>query len=269
MKITVLCNRDLASNFALNHLLPSLAGQHQLRVFYSSRVGGAESPVPELAMLRFCEQSLFTELLFPALESGAAKGSLLGFEDLACSCNTPLAVLNQVNSDASLATLAAGDPDLFVSIRYGGILREQAIAIPRLGVINLHSGLLPDYRGVMATFRAMAAGDREIGATLHTITDPGIDTGGIIATTTRAVDYNKSYLWNLLQLYPEGVELVLAAIEALEGGQPQAGWPQPPGGAYYSFPTRAEVDDFHQRGQKLYDGQELIDFARPYLSNYP
>jgi methionyl-tRNA formyltransferase len=232
-------------------------------------VGGAESPVPELAMLRFFEQSLFNELLFPALESGAAKGTQLGFEDLTRGFNTSLAELNQVNSDASLTTLAAGDPDLFISIRYGGILRERAIAIPRLGVINLHSGLLPDYRGVMATFRAMAAGDREIGATLHTIIDPGIDTGGIIATCTRGVDYERSYLWNLLQLYPDGVQLLLAAVDALAAGEPRAGLPQSPGGAYFSFPTQAEVDDFHRRGLRLYDGQELIDFAQAYLSKHP
>jgi methionyl-tRNA formyltransferase len=267
MNIAILCNRDLASNFALNLLLPRLVEEHRLRVFYSSHVGGGATPVPALALLRFFEQSLFNELFFPALEGAPGRPSLLSFNRLATQFSVPVVALNQVNSDASLATLAADDPDLVISIRYGGILRERAIATPALGVVNLHSGLLPDYRGVMATFRAMAARENLIGTTLHTITDPGIDTGDIIATSWRPVDYDRSYLWNVLQLYPQGVELVCAAVATLGRGESLATCAQPAGGAYYGFPSEPELADFHRGGLKLYDVSEIIQFAQTYLSN--
>jgi methionyl-tRNA formyltransferase len=285
LNITVLCNHDLASNVALNALVPALARQHRLRVFYSSRVGGgpapgspapgspapggpapgSPAPIHALELLRFFEQSLFNELLFPAL-SYAARGERLGFAALGERWQVPVEPLNGVNSDAARCTLSDGAPDLFVSIRYGGILREPVIALPRLGVINLHSGLLPQYRGVMATFRAMLAGDEEIGTTLHTITDAGIDTGGIIGTRRRPVDYQRSYLWNVLQLYPPGIEMLLAAIGSLAANEPLAAIPQPPGGDYYSFPDADDIDEFHRRGLKLYDVGEIIEFAQAYLS---
>ena len=172
-KICLLVNQDLASNLALNQLLPRLARQHQLRVYLSSKVGAQRELPPELSMLAFLEQGLFRDLLFPALDKGDSAGGLLSFEQLSRYTDQSIRTLNQINSEDSLAELSGFSADLILSIRYGGILREQAIALPNMGVINLHSGLLPDYRGVMATFRAMLHGEREIGTTLHYISDPG------------------------------------------------------------------------------------------------
>ena len=59
--------------------------------------------------------------------------------------------------------------DLLISIRFGMILGTEALGLPPRGVLNLHSGLLPQYRGVLATFRALLNGDAEIGCTLHWI----------------------------------------------------------------------------------------------------
>ena len=77
-------------------------------------------------------------------------------------------------------------PELMISIRYGKILRSKALSIPDLGVLNLHSGKLPDYRGVMATFRAMLAQEQELFSTLHWIDDDTIDTGRVISVGTQA-----------------------------------------------------------------------------------
>ena len=150
-------------------------------------------------------------------------------------------------------------------VRYGGILREQAIALPRLGVINLHSGLLPDYRGVMATFRAMLNGEQEIGTTLHYISDPGIDTGDIIGTTSLTVDPQHSYLWHVLQLYPTACDRLFACVRQLAAGQTVDVRPQPAGGNYFSFPNDDDLQAFHKRGLKLYDIGEITSFAQQYF----
>jgi methionyl-tRNA formyltransferase len=68
MNITLLANRDLASNLALNQLLPRLSEQHQLRVFLSSQVGSAANLPEPLRLLKFFEQTLFNDILFPALD---------------------------------------------------------------------------------------------------------------------------------------------------------------------------------------------------------
>jgi methionyl-tRNA formyltransferase len=265
MNITVLANRDLASNLALNQLLPRLTESNQLQVFLSSQVGsGANLPEP-LRMLKFFEQTLFNTILFPALDQGAAATKPYTFNQLERFTTSPITVLNQINSETGLATLAAGAPDLVICIRYGGILKDQAIAIPAHGVINLHSGLLPDYRGVMATFRALLYGESEIGTTLHYISDGSIDTGDIIGNTHMPVSAGRSYLWHVLQLYPQACELLAQLVEGIGTGQAPARQLQPSGGNYYSFPALAELEALLQSGHSLYDVDDITDIANSYL----
>lgn len=47
------------------------------------------------------------------------------------------------------------NPDLFISIRFGKIFKDEIIQVPKFGLINLHSTILPDYRGIMGTLHAI------------------------------------------------------------------------------------------------------------------
>lgn len=266
MNITLLCNRDLASNYALNLLLPQLL-QHRLTLFLSAKVGGNQNAPEPLQQLRFFEQSLPNQLLFPALGSTPCQGRLRSFDLMAEWLTTPASELNDINTDAGLARLRASQPDLIISIRFGVILKEAAIAVPKLGVINLHSGLLPQYRGVMATFWAMLHGESAIGTTLHYIADPTIDTGAIIGTTHQPVDYNRSYLWNVLQLYPQGTQLIASTVAALAEGDTPTSKPPNGTGNYFSFPDKAHLDLFCRRNLKLVDLQDYLEHAAGYLDN--
>ena len=105
-----------------------------------------------------------------------------------------VALLNP-NSPEGIDTVRALAPDLIISVRYGIILRPPVLSVPRLGVLNLHSGLLPAYRGVLATFRALLRGDSTIGSTLHYITDRTIDTGPIVGhPITDACSHESGFL---------------------------------------------------------------------------
>ena len=265
MKITVLANRDLPASYALNLLVPELLEHGSLRIFLSSHVGsGADVPRP-LRELAFFEQTLCNELLFPAL-GDSAPGELLSFEALGRRIGSELEILDRINSRRGLERLQSTEPDLVLSIRYGGILRPRAIAVPRLGVLNLHSGLLPRYRGVMATFRALLHGETEIGTTLHTIEDAGIDTGAVIGQTRLAVRPDRSYLWHVLSLYPDGCRLMLDAVDRLRQGLPLEPQPQGEEGAYYTFPDDDELRRFAETGRRLYDLDEVRAFAGRYLA---
>ena len=260
MKILVLANRDLASNYALNLLLPALQ-EHELTLLLSSAVGGAASRPEPLKQLKFFEQQLFNDLLFPLLDHGRA-GAFHSFAGLQPLLAHAPRVENAINSEDSLDWLRREQPDLILSIRYGGILREQVIAIPAHGVINLHSGLLPRYRGVMASFWAMLAGDRELGTTLHTIDDSSIDTGRMIATTSTALEADRSYLWNVLNLYPAGVQCMLDAVARLASANALVTTPQGEGGSYFTFPTEPQLQAFFAAGHRLFDPQEIITLVR-------
>jgi methionyl-tRNA formyltransferase len=57
-------------------------------------------------------------------------------------------------------------PDLGVVVAYGRILPDALLAIPRLGMINVHASILPRYRGAAPIQRAVLAGDTETGVTI-------------------------------------------------------------------------------------------------------
>jgi methionyl-tRNA formyltransferase len=66
---------------------------------------------------------------------------------------------------------------------YSMILPPTLIAIPPRGTVNVHGGLLPEYRGPHILQWAMVNGERTTGVTIHYV-DEGIDTGPVIAIET-------------------------------------------------------------------------------------
>ncbi|MDX1469565.1 MAG: methionyl-tRNA formyltransferase, partial [Acidimicrobiia bacterium] len=82
-----------------------------------------------------------------------------------------------------------GDFDLGVVVAYGRILRPDVLALPRMGLLNLHFSLLPRWRGAAPVARALLAGDQMTGVTIIKI-DEGLDTGPVL--TAQAVDIGPS-----------------------------------------------------------------------------
>ena len=64
-------------------------------------------------------------------------------------------------------------------VAYGLILPPEALALPRLGCVNIHGSLLPRWRGAAPIQRALLAGDSETGVTIMQL-DAGLDTGPML-----------------------------------------------------------------------------------------
>lgn len=77
-----------------------------------------------------------------------------------------------------LVRLKSYCPDLALIMAYGHILRQDFIAAPRFGTLNLHTSLLPKYRGASPIQTAIANGDHETGVTLMRIV-PALDAGPV------------------------------------------------------------------------------------------
>ncbi len=74
--------------------------------------------------------------------------------------------------------LAALKPDLTLVMAYGHILKQAVIATPSLGTLNLHTSILPKYRGASPIQTAVASGETETGVTLMRIV-PELDAGPV------------------------------------------------------------------------------------------
>jgi methionyl-tRNA formyltransferase len=263
-------NADVVSSVAFNLLLPSLA-EHDVHVALSTRIGGGTSasadPAPRHE-LRVAEQSLALDVAFPLIERAAQPddGRYLTFRELNVVRGIPVSALPNPNVGEGLEFLQRLAPDLIISIRYGSIFKAPSIAVPRLGILNLHAGLLPAYRGVIASFRALMAGERELGCTLHYITDGTIDTGPVVGQSRIPVDPARSLFAHVMALYPTAIALVADAVGQLSRGEHLPTTVQT-GGNYYSYPTAAEWDDFLRRGWRVADPSDLRHVFARFLSS--
>lgn len=260
MNILFLSNKDLASNFALNRLLPQVSKNNEVHLWLSAKVGKNSVLPKQLTSLKFFEQDLFNEVLSPLIVK--SNNAYKAFDDFSCYLSSELKEVNQINSPETIEMLTALSPDLIVSVRYGGILKETVINIPAKGVLNLHSGILPKYKGVMATFWALKNNDSELGTTLHTIENGSIDTGRIIKTSKIKSRADKSYLWHVLELYKQGSLDILAAIESLDKGELLHSVPQEESDLYFTFPKEIECNDFEDSGFAIVDEQEYMTFIK-------
>lgn len=257
LRIAVLTNRDVESCVALN-LLHRALGARICAVFLSERVGGRSPVARALEPLGFIEQDFFLHHLTPAVAGAPLGDRYFTFAECERVLGCAAQVIASARTPQGLDALRGADADLFLSVRFGHILDDAAIGIPRQGVLNLHSGLLPQYRGVLATFRALLHGDDAIGCTLHWIDSPKIDEGAVIGTEQVRVDRAQSLLWHILALYPPGMAMMARAALDVEAGRRPAGTPQTPGsGAYFSYPTAADVARFTADGWRLFGRDDV------------
>ncbi len=120
-------------------------------------------------------------------------------------------------TDETRAQLAALAPDLALVMAYGHILRDDFIATPRLGTLNLHTSLLPKYRGASPIQTAIASGERETGVTLMRIVR-ALDAGPMADAERVAIAPRDTALDVEEKLAAACVPLLARALPALAAG---------------------------------------------------
>lgn len=116
------------------------------------------------------------------------------------------------------AELAAWGAEAFVVVAYGKLLPPQVLAIPRLGVLNLHPSLLPRHRGPSPVATAILEGDRRTGVTVMLL-DEGMDTGPLLAQSEPVpieADMTRTGLSD--RLFKLGAELLAGTLERYVAG---------------------------------------------------
>ena len=92
----------------------------------------------------------------------------------------PILQPKTLRTEESWSVLADLKPDLIVVIAFGQILPQHVLDLPAHGCVNVHTSLLPKYRGAAPIQWAIYDGETETGVTLMKM-DAGLDTGPIIA----------------------------------------------------------------------------------------
>jgi len=128
----------------------------------------------------------------------------------------------RLRDEAFLETLRALDADLGVVAAYGKILSDTVLAIPRLGLINVHASLLPKYRGAAPIHRAVMAGEKVTGVTIMRVVK-ALDAGPMISAVTRPIGEAETSAEVEHDIARLGAQALLEAVDALaEGLAPEA-----------------------------------------------
>lgn len=112
-------------------------------------------------------------------------------------------------------------PDLLCLSNYGHLLPEEALGIPRLGVVNLHLSALPRHRGPYPWLWMFHDGDRTGGATVHEV-EAGEDTGPILGLLEHEVPPGITTSDLADRVLPDAADLLLRTVDALAQGTAQA-----------------------------------------------
>jgi len=127
--------------------------------------------------------------------------------------------------------------DLFALASYGRILPQELLDLPRLGALNVHPSLLPQYRGATPIQTALRNGDAETGVSIM-LMDAGMDTGDLVLQERTPIHPDEDYGRLHDRLALEGARMLERAI-ALAGQGPLPRTPQR-GQASVTTPIRKE-----------------------------
>ena len=163
---------------------------------------------------------------------------------------TNIELISSINSKDSLAKIRSFEPDLLVSILGNQIFKRELLDLAPRGCINLHTGLLPMYRGLMPTFWVMKNKEKYTGVSVFFV-DEGIDSGPIIVQEKVKIDgLTQAQLIKLTKKI--GMDLIVKAVKLIFEGDVVL-IPNPDSEkTYYSFPTRKDVIEFKKNGNRFF-----------------
>ncbi len=167
------------AEFIASGQLPNARSSTSLRTLF---FGTAELACASLSALH---KSGFCEVIAVVTQPDKPKGRDLALQPTpvkARALNLGLAVLQPLKARAPdfLQEIAALKPDLVVVAAYGQILSQSLLDLPRFGCLNVHTSLLPKYRGAAPIQWAILEDQSETGVTIMKM-DAGLDTGDILA----------------------------------------------------------------------------------------
>ena len=123
----------------------------------------------------------------------------------------------KMKDGTALALVQSLQPELIVVAAYGRILPEDILNTPRYGAINVHSSILPKYRGAAPINWAILNGEARTGVSIMYMA-PELDAGDVILCRETAIDPDEDAPTLTARLAELGAEALSEAIGQIENG---------------------------------------------------
>lgn len=168
-------------------------------------------------------------------------------KQIAQQANLPVLQPERAREENFIEQLRGLQPELIAVAAYGQILPKAILDLPRFGCLNVHTSLLPQYRGAAPIQHALLNGETETGVTIMKM-DAGLDTGDILTQQKMEIHASDNSQTVHDRLAETGAGLLVSTIRDFIAGKIQAR-PQPSEGVSYAPKIKKQ------------DGQ--IDWAQP------
>jgi methionyl-tRNA formyltransferase len=158
--------------------------------------------------------------------------------------------VENVNAPAYVERLRRLAPDLLVSVAASQIFKPDLLSVPTLAAVNVHTGPLPSYRGMMPVFWQMYDRRPSIVVTVHTMT-ADVDLGSILLQREVPLNGDRSLDLVIRKMKREGAHTLLELLERYRAGAVEPVAMDRSQERYRSFPGRAEAARFRHMGYRL------------------
>lgn len=156
-----------------------------------------------------------------------------------------------VNHPESLEIIRSYKPDLLISIAGNQIFKQPLIDLAPKGCLNLHTALLPKYRGLMPSFWVLKNNEKETGVSVFFV-DKGIDSGPILVQKILTIHENMSQAELIKKSKKLGMDAIIEAIQLIHQGNFELIPNLEENKSYFTFPTSEDVKAFLKAGKKFY-----------------
>jgi methionyl-tRNA formyltransferase len=163
----------------------------------------------------------------------------------------PILFLNQsINSKSSLDRIAALEPDVLVSIAGNEIFKTPLLNLAPKGCLNVHTALLPKYRGLMPSFWVLKHKEQRTGVSVFLV-DEGIDSGPIVVQKSLEIgEMSQEELIRKTKIL--GMEAVAEALDIIDTPSPDFIENSDDKMSYFGFPTSDDVREFRKNGARFF-----------------
>jgi len=163
--------------------------------------------------------------------------------------NIPAEIISDsINSRKNIDLIKSLNADMILIIAGNQIIKQNVLDSTKYGVFNVHSSLLPDYRGLMPTFWVLKNDEQKTGVTLYQLTE-GIDDGPIISSKTFIIPKNMTQSELIRKLKLLANDLIIDDIELIKHKE---NYIECEGGSYFKFPTKEDVEEYRRKKKRFY-----------------
>ena len=169
---------------------------------------------------------------------------------LAAERSIPMLPAQSVNAPEYVAEVRRLAPDVIVSVAAPEIFRKDILASAGKRCINIHSGKLPKYRGMMPNFWQLLHGEKFATLTVHEMAEK-LDAGDVLHTLEFPLKDRDSLDRVITETKRAGAGLMIEVLRQLREGRDR---PRPldmTQAGYFKFPQPADVKAFRRRGHRM------------------